>query len=105
MTFEEEFEDAKEEQRLIEATRRRIAIRIAHEMDSLIDALFEIANNAEEDAKVRLSAINMLLERSLPKLGVEHTTKEDVEESGGSKSIRAEIEALLKGDEEDDELS
>lgn len=99
--MEDEF-DMKDEQRLIEMTRRRIAIRIAHEMDSLIDALFDIANDPDEDAKVRLSAINMLLERSLPKLGVEHTTKEDVEESGSSKSMRAEIEALLRGDEGSD---
>lgn len=101
MDFEEDEleQGTKEDQRLIELTRRRTATRIAHEMDSLIDALFDIANDVEEDAKVRLSAINMLLERSLPKLGVEHTEKTETDESSGSKTIRAEIEALLKGDE------
>lgn len=92
--------DPNEDNKLIEQTRRRVAVRIAENMDGLIDALFEIAMNPDEDAKVRLAAINSLLERSLPKLGVEHTKEVDVEESGGAKAIRAEIEKLLKGDDE-----
>lgn len=99
--MDEELE-GKEEQRLIEDTRRRIAIRIAHNMDNLIDALFDIANSVEEDAKVRLSAINMLLERSLPKLGVEHSEKSETEDTGSSRAIRAELEKLLMDDEDDD---
>lgn len=100
MEFEEELEDFKEEQRLVEATRQRIARRIALESEELIDSLFEMANDPEEDSKVRLSAINTLLERSLPKLGVEHAERTETEESSGSKSIRSEIEALLRGEEE-----
>lgn len=96
--------DPNEDQKLIEVTRRRVARRIAENMDGLIDSLFEIANNPEEDSKVRLAAINSLLERSLPKLGVEHTKEGEIEESGGSKAIRAEIENLLRGDDDDDGL-
>ena len=91
--------DPNEDNKIIEQTRRRVAVRIAENMDALIDALFEIAMNPDEDAKVRLAAINSLLERSLPKLGVEHTKEAEVEESGGSKAIRTEIERLLRGDE------
>lgn len=91
-----------EDNKLIEQTRRRVAVRIAENMDGLIDSLFEIANNPEEDSKVRLAAINSLLERSLPKLGVEHTKESESEESGGSKAIRSEIEKLLRGDDDDD---
>lgn len=94
--------DPNEDNKIIEQTRRRVAVRIAENMDSLIDALFEIAMNPDEDAKVRLAAINSLLERSLPKLGVEHTKESDVEESGGSKAIRSEIEKLLRGDDDDE---
>lgn len=95
--------DPNEDNKIIEQTRRRVAVRIAENMDLLIDALFDIAMNQDEDAKVRLAAINSLLERSLPKLGVEHTKESEAEESGGSKAIRAEIEKLLKGDEDDDD--
>jgi len=85
-----------DEQRLVEITRRKIATRIAMESEALINALFDIANDSDEDARVRLTAINMLLERSLPKLGVEHATKETEEESGSSRAMRAEIETLIK---------
>lgn len=92
--------DPNDDQKLIDATRRRVAVRIAENMDGLIDSLFDIANDPEEDSKVRLAAINSLLERSLPKLGVEHTKESEAEETSASKSMREEIEKLLKGDDE-----
>lgn len=96
--------DPNDDQKLIEATRRRVARRIADNMDGLIDSLFDLAENAEDD-KVRLAAINALLERSLPKIGIEHTKEAEAEESSASKSMREEIEKLLKGDDDDDGLA
>jgi hypothetical protein len=104
MTMDELEFDPNEDNKLIEQTRRRVAVRIAENMDGLIDSLFDIANDPEEDSKVRLAAINSLLERSLPKLGVEHAKEAEAEESGNAKAIRAEIESLLRGDDDEDGL-
>lgn len=94
--------DFKEEQRIIEQTRRKITTLIAGEMVSMVMSLLEMANNPEEDSKVRLSAINSLFDRFQPKVGIEHAEKSEIEESGGSKSIRLEIESLIKELKEED---
>lgn len=91
-----EEDEGREEQKIVEQTRRRITKRIADEMESLVESLLTMANDPEEDSKVRLSAINTLIDRFQPKVGIEHAEKGEVEESGGSKSIRLEIESLIK---------
>ena len=97
---EEEF-DYQEQQAEIERFRKSIANKIALRSAELIDALFDLAQNAEDD-KVRLSAISQLLDRGIPKLGVDHSKLEIAEESSERKGLREEIEKLLSEDDEDD---
>lgn len=89
--FEEEFSESKE----IEAFRQAIAKRIALESDRLVDELFGIVYDEETEAKVKISAISMLLDRGIPKLGIKHSKEDEVEERGSRKAIRDEIEKLL----------
>lgn len=94
--FEEEFSESKE----IEAFRQAIAKRIALESDRLVDELFGIVYDEETEAKVKISAISMLLDRGIPKLGIKHSKEDEVEERGSRKALREEIEKLLKEEEE-----
>lgn len=96
--FEEQFDGDKE----VEAFRRAIARRIALESDRLVDELFSIAYDTEVDAKVRLSAIGTLIDRGIPKLGIQHTKEEESEERGTRKELREEIEKLLNRQEDEE---
>lgn len=87
----------------VDAFRKAIARRIALESDRLVDELFDVAYDSEVDAKVRLSAISMLIDRGVPKLGIQHSKEEESEERGSRKSIREEIERLLLGETEKEE--
>ena len=92
----------------VDAFRKSIARRIALESDRLVDELFAIVYDPETEAKVRLSAINTLLDRGIPKLGIQHTKDEEIEERGSRKQLRDEIEELMKkklnnGDDDDDD--
>lgn len=97
--------DELEIQSGVEAHRQKIVEKITFEAEPLVDELLFIIYNREVnedgepivDAKIKLSAIAMLLDRGIPKLGVDHTKKEVVEESITRKKIREEIETLVKG--------
>lgn len=91
-----EFEEFNESEQL-EAFRKAIAKRIILESDKLVDVLFGVIYDEEEEAKVKLSAISMLLDRGIPKLGVQHSKEEESEERGSRKALREEIEMLLMG--------
>ena len=80
----------------LEAFRKAVARRIVQDSDRLVDELFSVAYDPDVEAKVRLSAISMLLDRGVPKLGVQHTKEEEVEEKGQRTDLRNEIEKLLK---------
>lgn len=90
--------------------RKQISERITKESDKLIDELLLIIYNDsldEEgrpivDAKTKLQAITMLLDRGVPKLGVEHTKSEIIEETTSHKKLRTEIEELIKKGKEQD---
>lgn len=94
----EEFEEGND----VEGFRKAIARRIALESDRLVDELFAIAYDPEVDAKVRLSAIGTLIDRGIPKLGIQHTKEEAEEERGSRKQLREEIEKMLRGDDEEE---
>lgn len=96
--FEEELNKAAGQD--VDKFRREMADRIALQSHKLIDALFAIVDDAEVEAKVKLSAIAMLLDRGVPKLGVDHTKIEAEEESDGRKALRDEIERLMEEDDE-----
>lgn len=96
--FEEEYSESKE----VEAFQKAVARRILLEADKLVDELFLVAYDHEEDAKVRLSAISMLLDRGIAKLGIKHSREEESEERGARKQIRLEIEKLLLGKDEEE---
>jgi hypothetical protein len=97
----EKFDNEPEE---VELFRKSIAKRITLESDRLVQELFAIAYDSEVDAKVRLSAINTLLDRGIPKLGVQHAKEEESEERGSRRELRESIEKmLLEKKEEDDE--
>lgn len=95
--MEEELELDPDEQ--VKAFQRSIATRIILESDKLTDVLLSIAYDEDEEAKVRLSAISMLYDRGLPKLGVQHSKEEETEERGSRKAIREEIEKMFLGDD------
>lgn len=95
---DEEFSQSKE----VEAFRQAIAKRIALESDRMVDELFGIIYDPETEAKVKISAISMLLDRGIPKLGIKHSKEDEVEERGSRKQIREEIERLLMDDGDDE---
>lgn len=95
--MEEEFSENQQ----VENFRRAIAQRIALESDKLVQELFAIVYDEETEAKVKLSAITILLDRGIPKLGVQHSKEEETEERGSRKQIRLEIEKMLMGEDED----
>jgi len=88
----------------IEAQRKRVVDKITLESDKLVDELLKIIYNDDVnvegdlivDAKVKLSAIAMLLDRGIPKLAVDNSKSQVVEETGTRKKIREEIEAMFK---------
>lgn len=93
-----------EVEKSVEAHRKQIVDKITLESDRLIDELLKIIYSDDlgedgrpfVDAKVKLSAIAMLLDRGIPKLGVDNSKSEVVEETGTRKKIREEIEQLVK---------
>lgn len=91
-----EDDDQYDESKEVEAFRKAIARRIALESDRLVDELFSIAYDVEVDAKVRLTAISTLIDRGIPKLGIQHTKEEESEEKGTRKDLREEIEKLYE---------
>jgi hypothetical protein len=95
-SMDEEITEAQQ----VEALRKSIGKRITLEADRIVDELFGIVYDEEVDAKVKLSAINILLDRALPKLGVQHQKEEETEERGSHKDIRLEIEKLILGESE-----
>lgn len=97
--FEEQFDQGKE----VEAFQQAMARRIVLESDRLVDELFGIVFDAETDPRTKLSAISMLLDRGIPKLGIRHSKEEETEERGSRKQLREEIEKLLMQDDEDEE--
>lgn len=96
----DEFDDEATEERDVDKVRRQLADQIALKSHKLIEALFNIVEDAEVEAKVKLTAISMLLDRGVPKLGVDHTKIEAEEESDGRKALREEIERLMEEDDE-----
>ena len=98
------FDDFDEEEgNPIDELRKSIARRIVEESERLVDELFNIAYDADVQAKTRLSAITILLDRGVPKLGVQHTKDEETDEPKSRSDIREEIENLLLGQDDDDE--
>lgn len=86
----------------IEAFRKSITDRIALESDRLVQELFSIIYDPETESKVKLSAITILLDRALPKMGVKHSKEDETEERGSRVQLRQEIEALmLRGNNEE----
>lgn len=85
----------------LEAFRKAVARRIVADADRLVDELFGIAYDIDADPKVRLSAISMLMDRGVPKLGVQHTREEESEERGSRTQLREEIEKLIREQEDD----
>lgn len=94
--FEEEFENSKEMEILQQAMARRIIL----ELDRLLDELFGIVFDPETDPRTKLSAISMLMDRGIPKLGIKHTKEDETEERGSRKQLREEIERLIREQEE-----
>src|ERR1700746_1357353 len=97
------FDDDESDGQEVDNLRKSIARKIALESDRLVDELFAIVYDEEGDAKVQLSAITILLDRGIPKLGVQHAKEEETEERGSRKQIREEIEKLLLGEDEKEE--
>lgn len=89
--------DDENESHEVDSFRKAIARKIALESDRLVDELFAIVYDGEVDAKVKLSAISILLDRGIPKLGVQHAKEDESEERGSRKALREEIENLLLG--------
>ena len=94
--MEEEYEGVE-----ADTFRKSIAKRILLDSDRLVDELFSIAYDMDVEPKVRLSAISMLIDRGIPKLGIQHSKEEESEEKGSRKQIREEIEKLMLGDDDD----
>lgn len=87
------------------AVERRNAVeKITKESVNLVDELLHIIYNQEldvenrpiVDARTKLQAIGMLLDRGVPKLGVDHGKSDVVEESSSKKKLQKEIEELIK---------
>lgn len=97
--FEEQFDQSKE----VEAFQQAIARRIILESDRLVDELFGIVFDPDTDPRTKLSAISMLMDRGIPKLGIKHTKEEETEERGSRKQLREEIEKLIKEQNEEEE--
>lgn len=97
--FEEQFDQSKE----VEAFQQAIARRIILESDRLVDELFGIVFDPDTDPRTKLSAISMLMDRGIPKLGIKHTKEEESEERGSRKQLREEIEKLIKEQNEAEE--
>lgn len=93
---------ADDEGNELEAFRKAVARRIVADADRLVDELFAIAYDPDADPKVRLSAISMLMDRGIPKLGVQHTKEEESEERGSRTQLRDEIERMIREQEEDE---
>jgi predicted component of type VI protein secretion system len=95
-----ELEEPKDKE--IEVQRRSVIDKIVLESPRLLEELLNIVYDPEVEAKIKLPALSMLLDRSIPKLGVDHAKSEAAEESGTRKKIRAEIEAMFKKQEPKD---
>lgn len=97
--FEEQFDQSKE----VEAFQQSIAKRIILESDRLVDELFGIVYDPDTDPRTKLTAISMLMDRGIPKLGIKHTKEEETEERGSRKQLREEIEKLIKEQDEEED--
>lgn len=96
-------QEPSEFEKSVENLRKTVVDLIADNAIQLTQQLLNIAYDPEVDARVKLTAIGMLYDRAVPKLAVDSTKVEIVEESGSRKKIREEIEMLLAEEEEEDE--
>lgn len=80
----------------VEAQRRRASYKIVAEVDRLIDELLIIIRSEDVDPRIKLSAINMLLDRAIPKLGVQHIAPVEEEEAPAKANLRKDIEDLIR---------
>lgn len=101
MSEEEDFK--KETEKSIEALRKKVVDQITVESEALIQELLNISKDPEADSRVKLQAIGMLLDRAVPKLGVDHAKMEDDSESRDRRRLREEIEALLAENDDEEE--
>lgn len=85
-----------------EIARSRAVAKITLESERLIDELLIIIYAPDVDARVKLSAIGMLLDRGVPKLAVDNKKSEIVEESKTRKKIQEEIRLMMREDDDDD---
>lgn len=100
----EPWKETPELQNPIDYEQKRAVEKISKEAVNLVDELLLIIYNHEldgegrpiVDARTKLQGIGMLLDRAVPKKGVDNGKSDVVEESGSKKKLRAEIEALIK---------
>lgn len=83
--------------------KKAVQRRIISDADRMVDVLFAIAYDEDSPSRDRLSAIGMLMDRAIPKKGIEHSKGDDKEEKGSRTDLRSEIEELLKKKQEEDE--
>ena len=102
----EKYDDYEVEvEQSVEFEKKQVVKKIVQESGRLVDELLHIIYNDQIDnegrpiveARVKLSAIGMLLDRGVPKLAVDNAKSEVLEESRTRKKIREEIEAMVKG--------
>lgn len=95
----------EETEKSVEALRKMVIDQITVESELLIKELLSIAYNPEADSRVKLQAISMLLDRAVPKMGVDHAKVEDDPENHNRRRLREEVEALLMEDSDEEEES
>lgn len=90
----------------VEASRRRTIAKITLECDRLTEELLKICysevvddeGHPLVDYKIKLAAISMLLDRGLPRLAVDNSKTQKVEDNSTSKKFAKEIAALVRGE-------
>lgn len=80
----------------LEAKRRRASIKITDHADRMIDELMLIIYSEDVDARIKLSAISMLLDRAVPRLGVQQVSVLEEDEAPAKRGLREDIESLIK---------
>lgn len=80
----------------IEAQRRRASLKILDHASKLIDELMIIIHSEDVDARIKLQAIGMLLDRSVPKVAAQNVTPVVEEVDTPKKGLRDEVEAMIR---------
>lgn len=79
-----------------EVQRRKLRYQMSVDAERVYEEMMMILAHPDTDPKIKMQIVNIVLDRVIPRLGVEHVEATDAEEAPSRKGLREELEALIE---------